>query len=108
MPFCSIYLVRISNADITLRCDATVDDLIDVVEGNRRVSLSKFLTFFCENLMLIYPSYRNYIPCIYLLNKIDQISIEELEIITKVYNIKITFASPIRSLSSPFYHRPVF
>merc|ERR1719322_1553570 len=33
---------RISNADITLRCDATVDDLIDVVEGNR-----------------------NYIPCIY-------------------------------------------
>jgi len=52
---------RISNADITLRCDATVDDLIDVVEGNR-----------------------NYIPCIYLLNKIDQISIEELEIITKI------------------------
>merc|ERR1712110_381861 len=51
---------RISNADITLRCDATVDDLIDVVEGNR-----------------------NYIPCIYLLNKIDQISIEELEIYTK-------------------------
>ena len=28
-------LLRISNADITLRCDATVDDLIDVVEGNR-------------------------------------------------------------------------
>ena len=28
-------LHRISNADITLRCDATVDDLIDVVEGNR-------------------------------------------------------------------------
>ena len=27
---------------------------------------------------------RNYIPCIYLLNKIDQISIEELDIITKV------------------------
>jgi len=52
---------RISNADITLRCDATVDELIDVVEGNR-----------------------NYIPCIYLLNKIDQISIEELDIITKI------------------------
>ena len=32
---------RISNADITLRCDATVDDLIDVVEGNRQVSFSK-------------------------------------------------------------------
>ena len=52
---------RICNADITLRCDANVDELIDVVEGNR-----------------------NYIPCIYLLNKIDQISIEELDIITKV------------------------
>ncbi len=26
---------RIPNADISLRCDATADDLIDVVEGNR-------------------------------------------------------------------------
>lgn len=26
---------RIHNADITLRCDATSDDLIDAVEGNR-------------------------------------------------------------------------
>ena len=26
---------RIHNADITLRCDATADDLIDIVEGNR-------------------------------------------------------------------------
>merc|ERR1712203_1098849 len=52
---------RIHNADITLRYDATADDLIDVVEGNR-----------------------SYIPCIYLLNKIDQISIEELDIICKI------------------------
>ncbi len=44
---------KIHNADITLRYDATTDDLIDVVEGNR-----------------------TYIPCIYLLNKIDQISVE--------------------------------
>ena len=44
---------RIHNADIVLRYDATADDLIDVVEGNRA-----------------------YIPCIYILNKIDQISIE--------------------------------
>ena len=35
------------------RYDATAEDLIDVVEGNRV-----------------------YIPCIYVLNKIDQISIE--------------------------------
>lgn len=52
---------RIHNADITLRYDATEDDLIDVIEGNRV-----------------------YIPCIYVLNKIDQISIEELDIIYKV------------------------
>ncbi len=26
---------RIPNADITLRCDATQDDIIDVIEGNR-------------------------------------------------------------------------
>ncbi|CAL8102660.1 unnamed protein product [Orchesella dallaii] len=52
---------RIHNADITLRYDATADDLIDVVEGNRI-----------------------YVPCIYLLNKIDQISIEELDIIYKI------------------------
>lgn len=52
---------KIHNADITLRSDCTADDLIDVVEGNRV-----------------------YIPCIYVLNKIDQISIEELDIIYKV------------------------
>ena len=44
---------KIHNVDITFRCNATVDDLIDVIEGNRV-----------------------YIPCIYVLNKIDQISIE--------------------------------
>lgn len=30
---------RIANADITLRYDANADDLIDVIEGNRQVSL---------------------------------------------------------------------
>ena len=49
---------KIHNADVTLRMDATTEDLIDVVEGNRV-----------------------YIPCIYILNKIDQISIE-----VRVYN----------------------
>lgn len=52
---------KIHNADITLRYDATADDLIDVVEGNRI-----------------------YIPCIYLLNKIDQITVEELDVIYKI------------------------
>lgn len=56
---CSEY--RIHNADIFFRCDATADDLIDVIEGNRI-----------------------YIPAIYVLNKIDQISIQELDIIYKI------------------------
>ena len=43
---------RISNADLHFKCNATADDLIDVIEGNRM-----------------------YIPCIYVLNKIDMISI---------------------------------
>lgn len=52
---------RICSADVILRCDATVDELIDVIEGNRV-----------------------YIPCLYVLNKIDQISIEELDILYKI------------------------
>ena len=52
---------KIHNADVMFRCDATADELIDVIEGNRV-----------------------YIPAIYALNKIDQISIEELDIIYKI------------------------
>jgi ribosome-interacting GTPase 1 len=39
---------RIPNCDIHIRCNASADDLIDVIEGNRI-----------------------YIPCIYVINKID-------------------------------------
>lgn len=56
---CSEY--RIHNADVHLRYDATVDDLIDVIEGSRV-----------------------YIPCVYAVNKIDQISLEELEVLDKL------------------------
>ncbi|KAG9510663.1 Developmentally-regulated GTP-binding protein 1 [Fragariocoptes setiger] len=52
---------KINNADVVLKCDATTDDLIDVIEGNRI-----------------------YVPCIYVMNKIDQISVQELDIIYKV------------------------
>ena len=38
---------------VTFRCDATADELIDVIEGNRI-----------------------YVPCLYVLNKIDAITIE--------------------------------
>ena len=52
---------RIHCADVHLKGNCTTDDLVDVIEGNR-----------------------TYIPVIYVLNKIDQISIEELDIIYKV------------------------
>jgi ribosome-interacting GTPase 1 len=52
---------KISNADLHFRCNATADDLIDVIEGNRV-----------------------YTPCIYVINKIDSITIEELELLDKV------------------------
>jgi ribosome-interacting GTPase 1 len=51
---------KLSNADVHFKQDATIDELIDAIEGNRV-----------------------YVPCIYVLNKIDSISIEELDIIDK-------------------------
>lgn len=61
---------KISSADIAIRCDATIDDLIDVLEAKSR----------------------SYIPVIYALNKIDAISIEELDLIYRIPN-----ACPISS-----------
>ncbi len=52
---------KIHNADISLRFDATADDLIDVIEGNRI-----------------------YMPCIYVVNKVDQITIEELHVLDRL------------------------
>mmetsp|Transcript_18028 Transcript_18028/g.30720 ORF Transcript_18028/g.30720 Transcript_18028/m.30720 type:complete len:334 (-) Transcript_18028:247-1248(-) len=51
---------KMHNAHITFRGDYDVDDLIDVIEGNRR-----------------------YVKCIYVYNKIDQISIEEVDEISQ-------------------------
>lgn len=44
---------RIPNATFSIRTDASADDIIDVIEGNRL-----------------------YVPALYVLNKIDQITIE--------------------------------
>jgi len=52
---------KLHNCDVTFKYDATIDDLIDIIEGNRV-----------------------YIPALYVLNKIDQISIQELDIIYKI------------------------
>jgi small GTP-binding protein len=47
---------KIHNAEVLMRCDATVDEFIDVVIGRAA-----------------------YIPCLYVYNKIDQLSIEEVD-----------------------------
>ncbi|KAF9764653.1 Developmentally-regulated GTP-binding protein 1 [Nosema granulosis] len=52
---------RLSNVEVITSEPCTIDDLIDVIEGNRK-----------------------YLPCIYTLNKIDCISIEELDIIYRI------------------------
>lgn len=51
---------RIHNADVLFRCDATIDDLIDCIEGNRK-----------------------YIRCLYVYNKIDVLCIEEVDAIAR-------------------------
>ena len=55
---------RIISADIAIRCDATIDDIIDILEAKGR----------------------SYIPVIYALNKIDAISIEELDLLYRIPN----------------------
>ena len=61
---------RINSADLAIRCDATIDDVIDVLEAKNR----------------------SYIPVIYALNKIDSITIEELDLL-----YRIPHACPISS-----------
>ncbi|CAD8092507.1 unnamed protein product [Paramecium sonneborni] len=51
---------KIHNVDILIREDITVDDLIDIIEGNRK-----------------------YVKCLYVFNKIDKISIEEVDEIAR-------------------------
>lgn len=54
---------KIHNADVLVHDDSTVDDFIDVVEGNRK-----------------------YIKCLYCYNKIDTISMEEVNMIAEQPN----------------------
>jgi len=54
---------KVNNAEITLRGKCTVDDLVDALDGNRV-----------------------YIPALYVINKIDQITIEELDLLDQLPN----------------------
>ncbi|CAC9547683.1 ribosome-interacting GTPase 2 [Leishmania donovani] len=51
----------IFNADVALREDITVDQFIDVIEGNRK-----------------------YMPCLYVYNKIDTITMEEMDRLSRL------------------------
>ena len=53
---------RINSAEVAFRCDATADDLIDALEEDQR----------------------RYIPAIYVLNKCDLLSVEELELLYRI------------------------
>ncbi|CAK4082246.1 unnamed protein product [Aphanomyces euteiches] len=59
-PYKTVYKIlheyRIHNCELLFREDCTVDDLIDVLEGNRK-----------------------YIKCLYVYNKIDVVSIEDVD-----------------------------
>lgn len=52
---------RVCNADVHLRGDYDVDDLVDVIEGSRI-----------------------YVPAVYAVNKIDQITLEELNVMQRL------------------------
>ncbi|KAJ6947193.1 hypothetical protein NC651_001782 [Populus alba x Populus x berolinensis] len=59
---------KIHNAEILFREDATVDDLIDVIEGNRK-----------------------YMKCIYVYNKIDVIGIDDVDKLARQPNSVLNF-----------------
>lgn len=54
---------KVNNAEVTLRGRVGVEDLIDAIEGNRV-----------------------YIPALYVVNKIDSITVEELDLLDQIPN----------------------
>lgn len=54
---------KLHNVDVLIHDDSTVDDLIDVIEGNRK-----------------------YVKCLYCYNKIDNISLEEVNMLAHLPN----------------------
>jgi ribosome-interacting GTPase 1 len=60
---------KLNNAEVYLRGKVMVDDLIDAIEGNRV-----------------------YIPALYVINKIDQITVEELDLLDQIPNYVLVSA----------------
>lgn len=60
---------KVNNAEVILRGKCAVDDLIDAIEGNRV-----------------------YIPALYVINKIDKITIEELDLLDQIPNYVLVSA----------------
>ncbi|CAJ0941479.1 unnamed protein product, partial [Mesorhabditis belari] len=59
---------KMFNADVVFREDVTIDEFIDVIQGNRV-----------------------YMPCLYVYNKVDQISIEEVDRLARMpYHVVIS------------------
>ena len=93
---CSEY--RINNVDVAIRQPgATADDLVDVIEGNRYGFLGLLGHIFSQlSLSRVYvPAIyvrldpllgRIYLTLVKVLNKIDAISIEELDLLYKIPN----------------------
>lgn len=52
---------KIHNCEVLFREDATVDQFIDIIEGNRK-----------------------YVPCLYVYNKIDTVTIEEVDSLARL------------------------
>eukprot|EP00182_Erythrolobus_australicus_P007121 CAMPEP_0185832036 /NCGR_PEP_ID=MMETSP1353-20130828/1850_1 /TAXON_ID=1077150 /ORGANISM="Erythrolobus australicus, Strain CCMP3124" /LENGTH=378 /DNA_ID=CAMNT_0028530169 /DNA_START=151 /DNA_END=1287 /DNA_ORIENTATION=- len=66
---------KIHNCDVVVRQDVTVDEFIDVVEGNRQ-----------------------YIRCLYVVNKVDSVSIEEVDRLARILNPAPTRAGTWRDV----------
>jgi hypothetical protein len=78
--------------------NATVDDLIDVIEGTRCACfppLSRPLSPYSSPLLLFLSVY---IPTLYVLNKIDAITIEELDLLDRVRHLTGTHVAVLPCL----------
>jgi small GTP-binding protein len=70
---------RITSADILAREEITVDQLVDVIQGNRE-----------------------YKPCLYLYNKIDTVTVEEVDQLARMPNSIVGSVAQGFNISGPF------